>query len=142
LDSSKTGRCGAISDHQSFSSLEPFLNPVQVRLLLALRDGPKTQGELAALLHRDVRVIRLHAAKLHRWGLVRSQLQPVRAQALVQPWPDTLHHLCNVIRSHLAGIESAVMDLLDAPPITAIQPPPDGRSDMLSYIREVRKRGP
>lgn len=123
-------------------SLEPFLNPVQVRILLALRDGPKTERELAALLHREVRTIRKHSIKLHRWGLTGSRLYPRRQQVLRESWPKTLAHLCHIADSHTAGVRSAIMDLADAPPIAAFPPVEDGREDILAYIHEVRKRGP
>lgn len=121
-----------------FEAFEPFLNPAQVRILLALHDGPKAQGEIAERLDRDVRSVRKHIVKLHRWGLVRHSLGE-RKFRLAKPWHDTLLMLRQIVESHLRGVLSAIDDFEDARLWKAAPPAKD---DLISYLHEVRRRGP
>lgn len=108
-----------------WKAVKPFLSESQMRALVAIHNGAKSQADVAAALNRDIWTIRAQVfPRLKQWGLVRYATGS-REWSLTRSWHDTLGEIKKRVKWHMEQMCYAIDDFYD-PPSLGMEAYPDG----------------
>lgn len=108
-----------------WKAVKPFMSESQMRALVAIHNGCRSQQAVADALHRNIWTIRTQVfPRLKQWGLIRYATT-AREWHLSRSWEETLEEIKKRVRWHMEQMCLAVDDFRDPPPLGS-EAHPDG----------------
>lgn len=129
------------NDSIEWEILYPFLNPTQLRILLALQDGEKHKlRDLYSAIGRGQQQVSMSLHKLIAWRLIEQRRGGPRSYTrLTRDWKTTVEAIMKRIQAYHEHKMAAIADLRDNPPKLG-EPLPYFEHE-LSFIEAVKFHG-